>query len=453
MITNDLGIYIHIPFCVRKCPYCGFLSAPPESESQIGLYVDALVREIGMAGSAYGPGRQADTVFVGGGTPSVLEPGQIQKIFGALRDSFTITGDPEITIEANPGTLTKEKLKAFRDCGINRLSMGVQSLDDDILARLGRIHRKRDVFSCYEMARDAGFENINLDLMFGLAGQSRKIWEKTLDEVLALEPEHLSFYSLQIEEGTPFYDLYKAGRLDEASDEEERRMHHMAISAAEAAGLVHYEISNSARSGRQCRHNLKYWSMEEYLGLGLGAHSYLRRADLSEDACEEDKGADEFNRAEEKGAAEAAGYSDITGCRGIRYNNKEDMAGYLVSIESGTLPVDGKSAAADTERDAMGIYVFTALRKRSGVDLEDFRRRFGKGFFQAFPQAEAHVARWQEQGLAEIITDTGSSVPGPAETKEEKSRSSSPAETEEGGYFRLTEKGIDKSNDIMSEFV
>ncbi|MDO4860335.1 MAG: radical SAM family heme chaperone HemW [Bacillota bacterium] len=387
---KKLGIYIHIPFCVRKCPYCGFLSAPPESEEQTASYVDALVKEIGIASEAYGRDRLVDTVFIGGGTPSVLSHEQTGQILDSLAGAFTLDENPEITIEANPGTLTEEKLKAYAACGINRLSIGAQSFDDGLLESIGRIHRREDVVAVYEDARKAGFENINLDLMFGLGGQTMEKWEETLREAVSLDPEHISFYSLQIEENTPFYDLYKAGKLDTASDTMEREMHHKAIHTLQDAGFEHYEISNSAKPGRQCLHNLKYWSMAEYAGLGLGAHSYIENG----------------------------------GTLGLRYNNTEDMTAYIGSIGKGELPIEQRSLRKDTEKDAMGIYMFTGLRKREGVDLADFKARFGLPFESAFDMDDS-VRKWQDAGYTE----------------------------KDNGRFRLTEKGIDKSNDIMSEFV
>ena len=405
-MKKDLGIYIHIPFCVRKCPYCGFLSAPPKDADQISSYVDALEKEIGLAAEAYGKDRMVDTVFIGGGTPSLLSSEQTVRLVDRLAGAFTLIERPEITMEANPGTLTKEKLTAYAECGINRLSIGAQSFDDGILASIGRIHRRKDIFTAYEDARKAGFENVNLDLMFGLGGQTMEKWEETLREAIALDPEHISFYSLQIEENTPFYDLYKAGKLDTASDEAERRMHHKAIHMLRDAGFEHYEISNSAKPGKACRHNLKYWSMEEYIGLGLGAHSYIE--DDGPGAC--------FTPDD--------GKTNSPFTCGLRYNNEEDMSAYFDSIERGGLPIEQESVKRDTEKDAMGIYMFTGLRKRAGVDLKDFERRFGVPFASAF-SIDDKLVGWRKAGYTE----------------------------ETGGHFRLTEKGIDRSNDIMSEFV
>ena len=412
-MKKDLGIYIHIPFCVRKCPYCGFLSAPPETEDAAEKYIDYLVEEIVMTGGAYGKGRRADTVFIGGGTPSILQPGQISRVVNAVREGFEMTSDPEMTIEANPGTLTREKLKEYRECGINRLSMGVQSMDDGLLESLGRIHRSDDVIESFKLARDVGFDNINLDLMFGMPGQDMDIWEDTLRQITDLDPEHVSFYSLQIEENTPFYASYKEGRLDTATDEMEREMHHRAIHMLEDAGYRHYEISNSAKPGYECRHNLKYWSMKEYLGLGLGAHSYLEAC-----AGAQSDGKDDQSPGD-------SGNSGTGFMGGLRYNNREDMAGYFYSIGCGRLPVEPASVSRDTEKDAAGIYIFTALRKRAGIDLNDFYGRFGKSIYEAFPGMESFFDEWETEGLVEI----------------DKER------------FKLTEKGIDKSNDIMSEFV
>ena len=426
---KNLGIYIHVPFCIHKCPYCGFLSAPPESDDEVENYMDHLVKEVGMAGGAYGGARKVDTVFIGGGTPSLLSSEQIWFLMNAIDAVFDLADDPEITLEANPGTLTSEKLSAYRNCGINRLSMGAQAMDDDLLWSLGRIHRKEDVVISYELARSAGFDNINLDLMFGMPGQDMPMWEDTLRQIFEMDPEHVSFYSLQIEEKTPFYDMYRDGKLDTANDRLEREMHHRAISMLSDAGFTHYEISNSAKAGRQCRHNLKYRSMDEYLGLGLGAHSYMISGPQKQS--EEDSSAageiSEAGSAVGKTAAGSAAGKTAAACNftgGIRYNNKEDLSGYFDSIEQGRLPIDQTKVRTDTLKDAMGVFVFTGLRKREGVDLKDFEERFGTPFTSAFDIREM-ADKWRAEGLIEL-TDSN---------------------------FRLTEKGIDKSNDIMSEFV
>ena len=226
--VKTTGVYVHIPFCVKKCNYCDFLSFASDDKTK-ERYINALCREI----SAYCEDKKiaADTVFIGGGTPSVLKPELIERLMKTVREGFSLTEDCEITIEANPGTVDEKKAEVYRDAGINRISLGVQSLDDDILKRLGRIHSRKEFLKTYELLRNKGFDNINTDLMFSLPSQSLDKWKETLEEIISLKPEHISFYSLIIEEGTPFYDEWLKGSLKEISDEDDRRMYHYASGA------------------------------------------------------------------------------------------------------------------------------------------------------------------------------------------------------------------------------
>ena len=276
--TNNktLGLYIHIPFCAQKCRYCAFLSFDGAERSLHSAYCDALIQEIRLWGEKTAAQEfDVDTIFIGGGTPSTLPSREIQDILNACRDSFTVLSGAEITIETNPGTLAVEKLNAYRDAGINRLSMGVQSLNNELLTTMGRIHTAEVFLNNYQEAKTAGFNNINLDFMFAVPGQTAEIWADTLARAIALKPEHISFYGLQIEDDTPFYTLFAEGKLTQIDDETDRKMYRDAVSALNENGYRRYEISNAAKPGFACLHNLKYWSLDEYLGLGLGAHSYL----------------------------------------------------------------------------------------------------------------------------------------------------------------------------------
>ena len=277
MKKKDLELYIHIPFCIRKCKYCDFLSGP-SGEKERQEYVESLCRKIhsyGELAEAY----RVVSIFVGGGTPSILTEEQILKIFAALREVFEIEADAEITLEMNPGTVTEEKLKAYKQCGINRLSMGLQSTDNKELEALGRIHTYETFQESYRLARAAGFQNINVDLMSAIPYQTRESYQKTLRRIAKLvpPPEHISAYSLIIEEGTPFYERYGEGEhAEELPDEEkERQMYQDTIEILKTYGYHRYEISNYAKEGYECRHNIGYWNRTEYLGIGAGAASLI----------------------------------------------------------------------------------------------------------------------------------------------------------------------------------
>lgn len=279
-VPRELGIYIHIPFCVRKCDYCDFLSAPGTAEIK-KQYVEALITEI----ESY-LGRTEEyivpTIFIGGGTPSCIEAKDIGRIMEAVDRVFCLDHDRlEATIEVNPGTVDREKLRIYKAAGLNRLSFGLQSVNDTELKLLGRIHTYAEFVENYRAAREEGFHNINIDLMSGLPGQSVQTWENTLRTIIALNPEHISAYSLIIEEGTEFYNHYKEGgdRFHQLPDEEaDRLMYHLTKTILLEYDYARYEISNYAKSGYQCAHNCTYWNGTEYLGLGLGASSLLNGA-------------------------------------------------------------------------------------------------------------------------------------------------------------------------------
>lgn len=276
-MKKELELYLHIPFCVSKCKYCDFLSAP-SGEEQRQIYVERLCRRIRYWSDViHNYGYEIVSIFVGGGTPSILTEAQITQVFEAVHESFPIREDAEITLEMNPGTDVKDKLPVYRELGINRLSMGLQSADNEELKCLGRIHTYEDFRQVYQWAREAGFTNINVDLMSAIPGQTLESYEDTLRKVADLEPEHISAYSLIIEEGTPFYERYGEGRhAEELPDEDiERQMYVRTGEILEDYGYHRYEISNYAKDGYECRHNLGYWDRKEYLGFGAGASSLM----------------------------------------------------------------------------------------------------------------------------------------------------------------------------------
>ena len=334
---KELELYLHIPFCVKKCNYCDFLSAPAGEETR-AAYVDALLEEI--RGFDEPEDYEVVTVFFGGGTPSIL-PGQaIFRIMEALREKFSFRKGAEITLEANPGTVDKEKLSFYKKAGINRLSFGLQSADAEELKKLGRIHTWEKFLESFQLAREAGFSNINVDLMSALPGQTKESWEKTLRQVLVLQPEHISAYSLIIEEGTPFYQLYEkdverrdAGEEPELipSEEEERAMYEATGRILKEQGYLHYEISNYAKPGRECCHNLGYWQRRDYLGFGLGASTLLNP---------------------------------------VRYKNTEDLEAYLGGDFS------KKEFFVLTKDNQIEETMFLGLRVLEGVSNEQFREHF-----------------------------------------------------------------------------
>lgn len=331
---KDLSLYIHIPFCKKRCYYCDFVTFADRDE-KIDRYVDYLLEEIGL----YGRESQdylINTIFIGGGTPSYIDEDYIKKIMDKVYASFKIRENPEITIEVNPGSLTRDKLKAYKDAGINRLSMGLQTLDDRILRKIGRIHNSGEFFDNYRLAREEGFDNINVDLMFDLPDQTGDILMDTLEQLVELGPEHISLYSLIFEEGTKLTRDYKEGNLVLANEDEERDMYHRGVEFLKDEGYDHYEISNFARKGSYSEHNIRYWDIVPYLGLGLASHSLYE---------------------------------------GNRFYNVRDFEDYFRLLDEGKYPIeDGGSLAKD---DEILEYIIMRLRLIEGIDKELFRERFG----------------------------------------------------------------------------
>jgi oxygen-independent coproporphyrinogen-3 oxidase len=268
------GIYIHIPFCERKCIYCDFYSV--ENLNLIDRFTESLLKEIEIFSieADFFNDSIFDTIYFGGGTPSLLEPAQIEKILNKLSQSFKISSNFEITLETNPGTVDKRKLLEFKNLGVNRISFGVQSFFDDDLKFLGRIHTGEDAFKCVNDSFEVGFENVSIDLIFGLPGQTVEKWLENLKFAVSLNVPHISAYNLIVERGTPLRELVSLGKVEIPEDEIQAQLYERTIDFLENAGYVHYEVSNYAFEGFECRHNLKYWQYENYIGFGPSAHSF-----------------------------------------------------------------------------------------------------------------------------------------------------------------------------------
>ena len=343
MTKKPLELYIHIPFCVRKCAYCDFLSGPSTLEVR-EAYVNCLIEEIRQCkkDGAGNPGSrwalcdpeeyEVVSAFFGGGTPSILAPDQIRRIMEALRETYDWNPQAEVTIEANPGTVDEEKLRTYLDCGINRISFGLQSTNNEELRKLGRIHTWEEFLESYQKARAAGFSNINVDLMSALPGQTVDSWRETLEKVLALKPEHISAYSLIIEEGTPFYEKYEDHPELLPPEDEERQMYHDTKRILHEHGYERYEISNYAKAGYACRHNLGYWERTEYKGFGLGSASLLGN---------------------------------------MRYTNTRELEQYLKGQIQGT-------EEELSEQDIREETFFLGLRKMEGIDPGPYRAHYEK---------------------------------------------------------------------------
>ena len=330
-MKDKISLYIHIPFCVRKCLYCDFPSFSG-MESVFDDYVRMLCREIDETYSDY-RGMEVKSIFVGGGTPSVLPPALLGRISDKIFSRFDVDSKAEITIETNPGTLDAKKLGEMKSMYFNRLSMGLQAWQDRLLKKLGRIHTADEFETNFLQARDAGFKNINVDLMFALPAQSLDDWQETLEKVMKLRPEHISAYSLIIEEGTPFFDMFDRGELKETDEVTDRKMYYLAKEMLSDKGYKQYEISNFAKEGFECYHNKVYWRTEEYQGFGLGAHSY-------------------------------AG--------GVRFHNTYDMKEYL---RGEGLRLDKEFLSLQEKQEE---FMFMGLRMNEGVSETEFLRRFGE---------------------------------------------------------------------------
>lgn len=326
---KKISLYIHIPFCKQKCKYCDF-SSYSGKEDVMSKYVDALNIEINNASKEY----SFKTIFIGGGTPSYLPYEELEKLLKNV-SSLNLEEDVEFTVECNPGTLTREKLELMKKYRVNRLSLGLQSSNESLLKSLGRIHSFTEFKENYDLVRQVGFKNVNVDLMFGLPGQTLKDFEETLSSVVELNPEHISAYSLIVEEGTPFYKLYEKGKLKLPSEEQERAMYEYVVEYLESKGYKQYEISNFSKDDKECKHNLVYWELGEYLGCGVAAASLLNET---------------------------------------RTKNYDKIEDYILSVEKNSNGIEETNHLSKDE--LMEEFMFLGLRKTSGVSEKDFFERF-----------------------------------------------------------------------------
>lgn len=361
------GLYIHIPFCVQKCRYCDFVSYTCGDKDG---YIKALCRELDLY-----RGESVDTVFIGGGTPTVLSPHLLDMLFSHINKTFRLCGDTEWTVEANPKTVNKEKLSIMREHGVNRISVGVQSFCDKELEKIGRVHNALEAAETLHMVKEY-FENFNIDLISALPYQNMASFSETVNKAIAFSPTHISCYSLILEEGTPLYCENEKNPLPIPDEDTEREMYGAAVEMLQRAGYTQYEISNFAKSGLECRHNLKYWNCEDYIGAGVAAHSLIN---------------------------------------GIRFGNTTDMSEYIQGNRV-------KEKLILTPEDMGAEYIIMTLRLRKGIDVTEFKHRFGIDFETKYKK---QIEKFISFGLMER-TAVG---------------------------FRLTDEGINVSNSVLCEFV
>lgn len=367
------SLYVHIPFCARKCLYCDFTSYSGK-ETLIDKYSQALSDEIRDIKGGI------STIFIGGGTPTYVNTNSMKTIIESI-NSRKLHSQIEFTIEGNPGSFTADKLKLFKDMGVNRLSIGLQAWQDKILERLGRIHKLEDFKKAYSISRELGFSNINVDLMFGIPGQSFDDWKETLERVVELDVEHISCYSLILEQGTPFYRMYNEGEIELMNECDERDMYHFAVGFLEKNGYLQYEISNFSKKGFECIHNLNYWNLGDYIGCGAGSHSCVGKT---------------------------------------RYRRTDSIEEYINQIE------EKKLRKLDVHKnsiyDSMEEFMFMGLRKKNGISIFEFQKRFGKDIYSVYKvPIEKHIRY-------------GTLV-------------------EKGDRMYLSRRGMDVANSVMCEFI
>ena len=377
MKNKEIGVYVHIPFCKQKCYYCDFISYC-NKDDLIDDYVKAVKKEIRMQNIQ----SQITTVYIGGGTPSYIDSKYIVEIIEEIKKK-NISKRPEITIEVNPGTVTKEKLKDYKKCGINRLSIGLQSTQDEILKEIGRIQNFEQFLETYQMARKVGFKNINVDLILGIPNQRIKDLKNSLEKIIELQPEHISVYSLIVEDGTPIANKIEKGELELPDEDTERNMYWYVKNTLELNGYIHYEISNFAKKGRESKHNKNCWNQNQYFGFGVAAHSYR----------------------------------DIT-----RYSNTEKIEEYIKNVMTERLDRNRIIHEIQKEYDAEKEYMLLGLRKIEGINISEFKLKFGDNPIYLFRN---ELKKLTDEGL--IIVDED--------------------------YIRLTNKGIDLANLVWEEFV
>lgn len=355
---KELGIYIHIPFCIKKCGYCDFYSVKWDEESE-NIYIHSAINEIKSyyeLSSKY----VVDSIYMGGGTPSIINPKNLEKIISAIRSIFTVEENSEISMEANPNSLS-ENLKIYGEIGINRLSIGIQSLNDNILKRIGRIHNSKEALQAIDSAISFGFENINADVMFNIPEQTVDDINDTISQLITKKIRHISFYSLKLEEGTPMYSLKKDKKIVMPEEDLEREMYYAGRNVMEKHGLMQYEISNFAVKGYECRHNLKYWKQEEYIGIGPSAHSFLGN---------------------------------------VRFSNPSELTEYITSGENGVF--ERNTLEEMDENDIKFEYIMLRLRLTEGLKFADFKNKFSIDFKEAYKEQIKHLT---ENNLIESDDD------------------------------------------------
>ena len=377
---KPVGLYFHIPFCIKKCLYCDFNSYSG-IEHIMEDYIDAVVLEVKTLSGKFADEYYVDTIYIGGGTPTLLHVSMLEHIIDISYRSFRVKDMCEISIEANPGTVDEKKLEQIFKMGVNRISFGLQSWNNEELKFLGRIHTVSDFLQSYNLAKKQGFDNINIDIMYAIPGQTLNSWEQTLNNVIDLNPEHISCYGLKIEAGTPFHHMQNEGHIKDFDEEIDRYMYHMALDKLSCNNYNHYEISNFAKSGYECRHNVSCWKAGEYIGIGCGAHSHIR---------------------------------------GKRYSNVAKPLEYIVRLRK------GEDIIADTivlsEKVKISEYIFLGFRLREGINVIEFYNRFNFDFDNLYKR---QIDKFKNVGLIEKCGDN----------------------------YKLTLKGIDISNAVLSEFL
>ncbi len=355
---DKISLYIHIPFCAQKCLYCDFPSFARKDHLR-KAYIEALNKEIISLREKHN-NLEINTIFIGGGTPSVLEADELECLLKEVA-KLNMAKDVEYSMECNPGNLTEEKLEVMKKYGVNRISMGLQAKQDNLLKGLGRIHNYKTFKENFLLAKKVGFNNINVDLMFGLPNQRLNEWEETLREIISLEPAHISAYSLIIEEGTAFYNLYENDKLKLPTEEEERKMYHLAKKILEENGFNQYEISNYAKEGKECRHNLAYWNMDNWIGVGSAAASYID---------------------------------------GKRIKNISSVEEYINSIKDKGEAIE--EIINNSKNDNMEEFMFMGLRKINGIDENEFKNRFSMNINNVYGEI---INKYIDEGL--LIRESG----------------------------------------------
>ncbi len=355
---DKISLYIHIPFCAQKCLYCDFPSFARKDHLR-KAYIEALNKEIISLREKHN-NLEINTIFIGGGTPSVLEADELECLLKEVA-KLNMAKDIEYSMECNPGNLTEEKLEVMKKYGVNRISMGLQAKQDNLLKGLGRIHNYKTFKENFLLAKKVGFNNINVDLMFGLPNQRLNEWEETLREIISLEPAHISAYSLIIEEGTAFYNLYENDKLKLPTEEDERKMYHLTKKILEENGFNQYEISNYAKEGKECRHNLAYWNMDNWIGVGSAAASYIN---------------------------------------GKRIKNISSVEGYINSINEKREAVE--EIINNSKNDNMEEFMFMGLRKINGIDENEFKNRFSMNINDVYGEI---LNKYIDEGL--LIRESG----------------------------------------------